>query len=393
MVPVSSIRPALVFVASSMVFAALAGCLGGASNEADAAADVPTQDSLLNPDLKGDDLAEEVAQTLEITAESEVPAPLWTVGEYWTFDTVFSESLGGGSLTSSVVVAFADGDSYTLLSDSRDAAMFEAMFDLPFFGDFDKATLDTTFGGVPFKYYDWPLSEGKSWTAEFDPGFEAPEPYTFHAAFMPEIPTPAGALPGYDIHGIDPDDFVAFQYDYVPALHWFNHVYWFNEEFPNDLSKADVHLMVTDHGFNWRGELITFAQELALEKFWAMDPTMQMQSTPVTTEPPVETFTIAEGATDVGGLWFAGACDGATVLQLESPSGNKLDVRKTVAPNPADGVPPVTCEFEFDFVDTPAEVGQWSARIVGVSPFFAGGFLQVFALTAQTITLGGPAEA
>lgn len=378
----------LVLVVALVLVSVLAGCLGSGAGNDGKTVDAPAQDTVLNPDLSGQELRDEVERTLEVTAESEIGAPTWTVGEYWTYEVAFAWEEETFEFTG---VVYDDGGSdYLVSTDSRGAAMFEAIFDLPFLGAFAKGSLDTTSNHEPLPLYRWPLTDDKSWEGTFDRDFDGErESYTFHSAFE-TLETPEGPLPGFTIHGINETGVVLFSYDYVPALHWANHIFFYSAENPEEF---EVHIMVTDHGFNWQGELITFAQELALEKFWAMDPTMQEQDTPVTTELPLETFTIAEGATDIGGLWFAGACDGAIVLQLESPSGNKLDVRKTVAPNPADGVPPVTCEFEFNFLDTPAEVGQWSARIVGVSPFFAGGFLQVFAMTAQTITLGGPAEA
>lgn len=298
MVPMVPMRTFLWVVSVSLAFAGFAGCLGG-SEGADATAKAPVNEAL-NPKLSGKELEQEIARTLQITAASEVAAPTWTVGEYWSFHVMFGGQFGEGEFTFDAVVYEETGSEYLLGTEAQGVARFEAMMDIPLLGAFQKGNLDTTNGGEPIKLYDWPLTDGKSWQGAFDTNFDGtPEPYTFHAAFESAIATPAGELPGFTIHGIDDNGDVLFSWDYVPALHFANHIWFYN---PDNLEEFNLHLMVMDHGFDWDGTLFVYeATELVVREAMVGPPLIPgFHYTGAL--PPAETFHVADGFTSVSGF-------------------------------------------------------------------------------------------
>lgn len=358
---------------SLFLAAAFAGCVGG--NDA-----VSVPSDLVNPNLTGEALKQAVDEATKITKDSIVGPPVWTKGEYWSTDVFFGDQFSPGvPISYNDVVADDSGDSYLVLPDTRPVAVFDALFDIPFMGTFKKADLETTDGGKPFRFYDWPLQDGKTWQAQAVNFDGRQTTYTFHVAFKADIATPKGPLPGFQIHGLNATNVVLFEWDYIPALHWFTHAYFYNAQDPK---KFDIHIMVGAHGYNWKGDVLSLAAEELLNHEWyvILNPSDPTQSG-VAQKPPLASFDVNKDYTSLAGFVWAANYLGAHETNLVSPSNQQYEVH-TVHADPN--------SFSFQFLlmmNAPSEKGSWKFVSVGAGVVTLGGAV-VWGITDTTIHVG-----
>lgn len=207
-----------------LVTLALAGCLDPPEDVDAASVDAAVP---LDP-LTG----APVPAALDVNAS--VDAPVWAQGDAWSIETYGL----GEEERATLVVTHADGNSYHVLSTSERMATFDAVFDVSYLGRLRADDLAGSQQETPVQFFDFPLSDGKSWTTRWDG-----QDVSLRAGFVPAIATPQGKHPGFVIQGTRTDGSTHVAYDYVPALRW-----WSRIEFAEGYG-----LKVTATTANWTG--------------------------------------------------------------------------------------------------------------------------------------------
>lgn len=149
-----------------------------------------------------------------------VEAPLaWSVGDYWRFDVTRTD---GSRLSAGLVVYREDAANYYLATDDRDYAIRQAVLDGDLLlGGFSKRDLARPSGFGTAKLFDWPLADNKTWTVA---GFRGT--FAVTARFVPDLPTPVGRSPGFEIEGTSGNGY-RLRYDYALAVKWFTKLEFF----------------------------------------------------------------------------------------------------------------------------------------------------------------------
>jgi hypothetical protein len=193
--------------------------------------------------------------------------PNWTHGDWFQFALAFDPGFGEPLFdsTDKLVVARADSSGYTLASGGRDLAVIDAEFDQFFVG---KLNLDLEgaqgFSGLPFKMFEWPLEDGKSWSSPFpefgEEGDETQSTIQLTAGLMESVLGPAGSAPGFHVHGVSAGGH-SVMYTYSSAVGWFTQFEWTD---PAD--RPIVSMMLQDYGANYTGTFTEVTLEPVYEK-------------------------------------------------------------------------------------------------------------------------------
>lgn len=326
--------PRLLIAFAVVVPAALAGCV-----------DEPTAaESLERGRLDAVPDANEPGKIADATGKllDAGAAPTWNVGDWWEF-----KSPDDGH---TYAVSAAGSDSYTVLPKKVDAAVYDAVFDISFVGSIKRADLSGRQEAGPVKFFDFPLSDGKTWKTTWD-GFEV----TLTAKEEATIPTPLGPGPGFSITGIRGNE-TFVEYTYSPVVKWWTKVTW----------GGDYSLELIGAGANYTGELYT------AEATTVVDKDLSGNGGPI-----AEAFDIAETVTHVTYEFGLYASEAAYHLRIIDPE-NAMFAEGGGACMP--------CHVGVQ--DTvPAVPGTWHAAGL-VASAGAMSWLKVSAVTATAITMG-----
>lgn len=252
-------------------------------------------------------------------------APRWSEGDAW-FVTFNDDDFG---CVATVVDADAagyrqgfacDGDVYLAAED--------AAGDYPFLGAFTDALAGVTAGG-DVVFYDWPLTDGKTWTTEWS-GL----PLRVEATYVPDLDGPEGPEAGYSLVMVDEDDDVLVQYDYVPSLGWWSFM----------KTDGGLDMRVVERGSGWRGAAVHAEAEQLL----------RLERSPSQITPLSPPFEVEEG-TDWLAVVISRSGNGFQDLELRDPDG---EARYAAGYN---GLFSGASSFQRGYVEdlTP---GGWSAR-------------------------------
>ena len=146
-------------------------------------------------------------------AEDGIDAPAaWRVGDAWQL------LFGGGRVPCVAVVVAADDEGYEQAFRCPEGAVLavqDARYDIAHLGEFTR-DLEGHFAGEAVRFFDWPLTDGKTWELEAY-GNE----YEVTARFVPDIEGPFGPEPGYlMVAELDGGSEPQFAYNYVPSVGW-----------------------------------------------------------------------------------------------------------------------------------------------------------------------------
>ncbi len=186
---------------SLFALALLAAALGGCT---DAPESEPEDDTA--PDTGRDDV------------EFQAELPDWRLGQGWQY---IVDRPGTKTETMTMMVAETHDDLWVVASDDRTKALDHALFSkTPVLGRVGKETLSPFQDGEAVNMYEFPLVDGKRWSAPF---FR--EDMEFHAVHVGDIELQErlglGAFTqGFQITATGPSG-TSVQYDYVEAADWF----------------------------------------------------------------------------------------------------------------------------------------------------------------------------
>lgn len=215
---------------------ALAGCIGAGD---------PLQVGVVD----GNDstfVVESVAVNLTELAAAGLPVPEWRVGDAWTV-----EQYGPSGDSSCQLVVTAADSNYMLRPTCETLAQADAAFDMSYVGPIGRDHLSGAQQGTPVRFFDFPLTDGKTWTTKWD-GIDV----TLTATFVASLAAPgAGSAPGFAIVGTTADGETYVTYDYAPALKW-----WTAIDFAEGYGTR-----VTKFEEGWTGTYKTATTNLAYE--------------------------------------------------------------------------------------------------------------------------------
>lgn len=302
-----------------------------------------------------------------------MPTP-WAVGDYFGHHLFFSAQDTEGYHIDVIVDGETD-DSWHLVTDDLEVAIFEEVLDIPITGDLAKADLETTAFGGQSKVYDFPLFDGKTWTGNVKYGFFDTEVYdlTFTATYAEDV-TPFGdGRPGFKISGALSNGTVVLETDYDPSFGWYNDYVLYPESgVGSDFLFRSIHM---GWGHNWTGTAYDFSSnELVDEGGQMILPAGQVQNV----LQPMQ-IQVSEQSTHLVALQHCFAFAGVNDARLRSPSGANYDCQALALPDGPDpnGWPGVG-DGDFYLIDH--EPGEWLYNRASAG-FVAGGGLQLWELT------------
>ena len=333
----------------------LAGCTGGSPGGGTGDVGGPGAD----PDTDG---------SLNLTALG--AAPVWAVGQSWTHDWTL------GTTTFQVQsIVVDDGDGYRLAASEQQDAINHAAF---FFHDLGRmdASWSVHQGDYVYPWYDFPLSDGKTWKRdEVNLDFNLQEVTRELTMTARLVNASAGVPAHYAIEQRTADGGLRATYDYDASLGWFRDLKLYDPAAPGSEPQVSLHTSATATGYT--GAYHEADGELLLAYFPIHSPIGgQVSAT------PTDQFTITSTHTHVMALAFAFAAAGASHVELVAPDGQHWEANQvgdpdggTVAGN--GGVQ----------VIVPAVPGEWRAAFAGASPIVAGGGCFAWGVVATSGTL------
>jgi hypothetical protein len=175
----------------------LAGCAG----------DAPDQDASDDDGTDGDE-------------PPEATTPRWSLGDEWSFTI---EQPGFPTADTSMIVYNQTADRYRLGVTDQQQAFVHALFDVnPFLGRLQKGNIGVFEDGEPRAMFDFPLTDGKTWTTEIFIGQHGGQ-LEAEATYNEAIDTEIGEVSGYEIEATNADGFTV-RYDFVPEVKWLTHL-------------------------------------------------------------------------------------------------------------------------------------------------------------------------
>lgn len=233
-------------IALLLALAPLSGCLGGGEEAVE-----PTSDGVNATDADASEL-EATGQAEEATDPG--ASPSWTHGDWWTYDVSFD--LGFGELLSgeTTLVLHDTQDTYDVAAADRNAAIVDQHFDTFFVGSLDQ-DLNPTSG---FQMFDFPLTDGKSWTTEVDTVNGSAEVELTATATSVDLPT--GSEEGFQIHGADEEAGIEVRYTYAPSVQWVTHFEMHAPDFEGQQREV-LTMDLVEQGASYEGSFVVLDME------------------------------------------------------------------------------------------------------------------------------------
>jgi hypothetical protein len=342
---------------------------------------------------EGDGRSEEL-----LNADSIVEAPEWALGDYFGHHVFFGDGDNAGTHIDSVIVD-ESGDDWILKSNNKDASKWEATWDMPMLGAISKDGLETTAFTSDWNIYDFPLTDGKQWTANFNPLLRGARDLTLTATFDNQLQTERqGSMVGYKIIGINEAGAVELMTDYIPEIGWYSEVIYVDRTTNPDATDDEfvIQIYAMGQGSDWTGTIIEATADEKLLFTGCVAPPAQSEPAALSTycydgssaqQPPhYETFTVSEEAAEIYGIYFILAISGQSRMDLieasETPGNGVRHSNEVQSNSPEDA------ESEQDFyelVNPPA--GEWTMKWTGAG-FVVVGHSQLWEIQYSEIEFG-----
>lgn len=342
------LKPASVLL-HVLVAAALAGCAGQPGGAADADGASSTDDAGAPP--------------VTLDAASSVAAPVWQVGQWWEWQAVFGSTPADTTFCSIVVEA---GGAPVLATEKDAQAKHEAAFGHPLLGALGPGLQMSGFGG-DWDLLDFPLTDGKTWTATM-PNI-AWDVLPADGVSVAMTATFDEALPGFRLVG-QVEQGTLLEATYLPATGWFGQIDIYDID-PGQ-EELEVGYTAVSTGLNYTGPYFRHEARLALAlqdgNGFTDFPTEGGQ--PFVQPQPHGTFDLAQGGM-LYGLLSAESVIGSRVITLTDPANGQ---RQVVSQGDLDG------DEQFLFLDEPALAGAWTVATTG-SGGYSFAYVELYEIT------------
>ncbi len=349
-------RPILL-VGLLLIATAGAGCLGGNGDSSD------DDSSALPP---GGDQGDDARGSGSTGEGGDGSRPSWEVGDHFTWQITASEN-EEASWTAVVVEDL--GDHYRVASTDPQVQAMEVLYDWVNVGTLDAATLSDvpadqapTMYGAPLSgdlagsafpgyegltMYEFPLSEGASWTSSATIDGETAD--LTHTATEALVETPMGPADGFEIDARDSNDTLVYSYTYAPDVGWFTAFSRHDPEEDDPSAAVQWSFELTDWGHGWEGEYPVVEVQHALSFFHETDAS---PDNPDANPQAPAAFEVPEATTY---LWYEILLfvtpAGSSQLLIEDPDGERRVFEAT-----SEGA---SAAFLFETGELPAVPGVW----------------------------------
>jgi hypothetical protein len=305
-----------------------------------------------------------------------IPAPAWTVGQWWEWEI----SLGDATLPDtfcSIVVA-TEGGTYMLATEDDASAKHHAALGNPLLGPVSKGNLAMTgYGMADWALLSFPLTDGKAWTTSI-PNiawdiFPDRVDVAMAATFVPRT---AGAPPLVSLAGMA-DGHILIEAEYDPATGWFSSLRVYDVD-PGQ-EELEVGFRAKSTGADYTGAYLQHAARpvLQLDDRVGFNNHPADGGQPYTQAPqPHGSFTLAEGKTLYGYI-IAETVVGARAVSLVDPNHQARHI---------ESVGDLNGNENALFLDEPAVAGEWQLISAGIGGF-SGLFAQLFEITEGSFTM------
>lgn len=384
--PTAAAQPGLAAILITILTATsvLAGCLGDEAEPPAPGSGDTTTDTAIDPSVlvaAGNEKVRDLRTDLKAT--DSVPAPGWTVGDQFGHHVFFGSDDNEGIHLDAVVHEVTAG-TVRLATPDRETAAFHALYGIPVLGDISTDDLSSTGLGGLWKLYEFPITDGKTWTGEipniaFDIIDDDRVPITFTATYVPEIETLAGTYPGFTIEGHTDDGTLIVETDYLPEIRWYNRLLVHDIDPGQDPIEFEIRSM--GHSRGWTGDLVSAdAETLAITQDTnGFDNPPWDGGQPRIEPEPTATFDVPD---DVDSLYlFAGAAAVIGVRQsyLITPDGETMEWQAL-----STSIDGGSFSYSEQFIDAIPGTWQWiTAGAGGMSQ----GFLYAAGVNYETITI------
>lgn len=272
-------------VALSLLVLAFAGCTGsGAKDEVTISGD----DFLDNKPILGVLPGEPV-----LDLDAGVPVPVWSVGDWWSYNVEYLGALPK-TYDAKIVVYAEDSEAWYLTSDNREMILRAGFNHYPTLGKVKKSDLGEFIHGQEVAFFAWPMKNGTG-TARFR-DFDAAWSVSFG-----ELDTGKGKVPGFSsVMRRTSDDAVILRHGYSPVAKWFTNLsFSYRGGEP-----VDVQFTLQDWGTNYTGEVPVVT---IVDKVHRMFPIADAAALAAPTTQATESVTVAEGSSVLLGMFYGGA--------------------------------------------------------------------------------------
>ncbi|MEA3189528.1 MAG: hypothetical protein QOD77_110 [Thermoplasmata archaeon] len=291
----------------------------------------------------------------------QIPAPVWKVGQSWTYSWLIEGDPNPFDVQS--VVAEATPAGYLLATPSLASAAIHGAFTLPTLGLFSPTDLTASADGGTWPWYRFPLSENLTWQASLSSKDGEGGTYQQTWAMAASNVTSRGADIVARVDGV-----VIAQYDFDNATGWFTEARFYSEE--GDLQ---FHITLKEKAATFQGTLYDATGDFLFQADFAAEPgTFGGQ--------PTAQFSPDADHTHILAFPYAYAAGGASASTLVAPNG-------TAYPLHTDPAQAVDGTGTGAFLVVPAAPGNWEFATVGAGAFAWGGGVQAFGISARVLTV------
>lgn len=152
----------------------------------------------------------------------------WEVGHHWTYELSF-----GG--TFSMIVTEDNGGSWEMGTADTNAAWIHHREEISYLGKIGKDDLTGSQDSAQVRYFDFPLTEDKTWTTKWDD--------------VDRKITIVSAGETFEFEAYEEDD-LAVSYTYDPLVGWFTETTFYTG------GEVAFSFTLSDHGTNFTGEVV-----------------------------------------------------------------------------------------------------------------------------------------
>jgi hypothetical protein len=154
--------------------------------------------------------------------------PPWDVGMWWEYETTVG--------VFKFIVTGETGDAYIVDTNDKNSAYIDATEDISFVGEIRKADLAGSQNGKPIVMFDWPLTEDKEWTTDWD------------GAKLKMVANAMGENQFHVMGHRDTDGQLMVEYHYNANVAWFEYIIFYGET-----GEETFRLSLRDSGFDFKG--------------------------------------------------------------------------------------------------------------------------------------------
>lgn len=186
----------------------------------------------------------------------EAMQPQWAVGDWWAFEDQNGKVYN-------LVVAADEGGTWALLTNDLDTAFLDWQIGISFIGTIEKNGLAGEQSTGKVRFFDFPLTDGKQWTTQWDGATRGVVAHAVDGMFQ------ISAFAGADLTGSKFADYV-----YDPATGFFDSITFYNETTGEEFYRTES----TGAGDGYSGEVYRYLSAGALAEYTQVGPGPSFQS-------------------------------------------------------------------------------------------------------------------